>query len=451
VAKRITTLLTLLILGAFSSQAFSQSVSIVCRCVAGGVSSNQVAWMLEYVIPEFEKAHPGVTVTLNQFGGSDEALKQQYALDLSVGKGNDVMGFDGFWIPEFASGRLLKPLNQVAGSAVDSWEGWSHISEGIQNIMGYNGEIYGIANGTDVRMIFYRKDILEKAGVPNADNWQPVAWQDITDAASMVLAAFPDSAPLQINAGTSMGEATTLQGYYMLLLGTGEEPYMNGKWVVRSQGILDTLQFYREIYVDTKYGSQRVQLVKDGRDQSFANFRDGKTAMLVEGDWFYRSVTAPGSEYGVENRDEVMGWAKMPARIPGAAIRGQDFVSASGGTGWVLNPNSANPGLAWEVMEFMNSKAARDAYQKYQPGIAARDDVPVPNSPFLTQTASVLLPLTVSRPNNDDYAKVSEQIQLMTENVVSGQMTPRQAMDVYAGAVRGIVGADNTVDLLNGN
>ncbi len=446
--KRIIALFTLLVLGAILSPAFSQSLSVICRCVAGGANSNQVAWLKEYVIPEFEKAHAGVSVTLNEFGGTDDALKQQYALDLSVGKGNDVMGFDGFWIPEFASGNLLKPLNAVAGSAVDSWEGWNHIAPGIQSILSYGGEIYGVANGTDVRMIFYRKDILAQAGVANADAWQPTSWADIADAAAKVLAAFPDSAPLQINAGTSMGEATTLQGYYMLLLGTGEEPFMDGKWVVRSQGILDTLNFYREIYVDHAYGSQRVQLINDGRNLSFANFRDGKTAMLVEGDYFYRSVTPAGSEFAVENRDQVMGWAKMPSETPGSGIRGQDFVSASGGTGWVLNPNSANPQLAWEFLAFMNSKAARDVWMTYQPGIPARDDVPVPNNAFLTDTAAALLPLTVSRPNNDFYAKVSEQIQLMTENVVSGQMTPQQAMDAYAAAVTGIVGADATVDLL---
>lgn len=445
---RMKILLALLALSLLAAPALAQSLTITCRCVEGGANSAQVLWIKEYIIPQFEAAHPGTTVKLIEFGGTDEALKQQYALDLSVRKGNDLMAFDGFWIPEFASGELLKPLDAVSGAAVGAWEGWDHISDGIKSIMSYNGERYGIANGTDVRMIFYRKDVLDAAGVEDADNWQPASWQDLIDTAALVKAAQPESFPLQINAGTSMGEATTLQGYYMLLLGTGEEPYMDGKWVVSSPGILDTLSFYDEVYRDSQYGSQRVQLVQDGRDQSFANFRDGTTAMLLEGDWFYRSVTAPESEYAVENRDEVMGWARMPAKQPGKGVRGQDFVTASGGTGWVLNPNTANPQEAWELMAFMNSKEARDVYQTYQPGISARDDVPVPNNPFLTETASILLPLTISRPNNDDYVKVSEQIQLMTENVVSGQMTPQQAMDAYAAAVTQIVGAENTVSLL---
>ncbi len=442
-------LLAILALSVTLGPAFAQTLTVTCRCVEGGASSQQVLWIKNYIIPEFEAANPGVTVKLIEFGGTDEALKQQYALDLSVKRGNDVMGFDGFWIPEFASGELLKPLSTVAGAAVADWEGWDHISAGIQDIMSYDGNLYGIANGTDVRMIFYRKDILADAGVANADNWQPTSWQEVIDAAAQVKEKTPDSFPLQINAGTSMGEATTLQGYYMLLLGTGEQPFMDGKWVVASPGILATLNLYDTIYLSDKLGSQRVQLLNDGRDQSFANFRDGITSMLVEGDWFYRSVTAPDSEYAVANRDEVMGWAKMPAEEPGSGVRGQDFVTASGGTGWVLNPNTANPEQAWDLLAFMNSKEARDEYQTYQPGISARDDVPVPNNQFLTETAAVLLPLTVSRPNNDDYAKVSEQIQLMTENVVSGQMTPEEAMKAYGAAVTQIVGAENTVNMMD--
>ncbi len=40
-----------------------------------------------------------VTVELVEFGGSDEELKQQYALDLGAGAGYDVFAFDGFWVP----------------------------------------------------------------------------------------------------------------------------------------------------------------------------------------------------------------------------------------------------------------------------------------------------------------------------------------------------------------
>ncbi len=443
------TSLALLVVLAVAGVALGQTLTITGRMVAGGVNMHQVEWLQTYVIPEFEARHAGVTVELIEFGGSDEALKEQYALDLSVGAGADVMSFDGFWVPEFAEAGLLKPLHEVGGPAALEWEGWSHISPGNQAKLSLDGELYGVPLGTDYRMIHLRLDMLEAAGIPDPANWQPVSWEEVLEAARMVKAAFPESVPLQINAGTAMGEATTMQGFYMVLLGAGHSLQDDeGRWIVRSQGLLDTLGFYETIYIDEQLGDARVQLLQDGRNRSFANFRDGVTAMLVEGDWFYRGPTSPGQEFAVANRDETMGWAMMPAKEPGAGFRGQDFVTISGGTGSVLNPNSSHPELAWELLAFMNSKEMLDAYQTIQPRIHARDDVPVPDAPFLTETSATLSPYTTARPNEAVYPEVSYQTQLMTERVVSGEMTPLQAMEQYALAVIDLVGIENTVDLL---
>ena len=442
--------LFVLVAALFMGGALAQTVTITCRCIEGGVNDSGVRWILDVVKPGFEAANPGVTVELIQFGGTDEALKEQYALDLSVGGGADVMSFDGFWVPEFVAAGLLEPLSEVGGESAENWEGWERIPEGLQELLSFDGQIYGIAQGTDYRMFFYRKDMLEAAGVENADEWQPRSWDEVLDAARAVKEEFPDSAPLQINAGTAMGEATTMQGYFPLLLGTGhflqdEE----GRWIVRSQGILDTLELYHRIYVEEELGDARAQLVQDGRNQSFAAFRDGETAILLEGDWFYRSPTAPGSEFEVADRDEVMRWTAIPAQEPGAGFRGQDFVTISGGTGYVVNPNASDRELAWELLAFMNSRDALMAAQEIEPRIRVRDDVPVPDNEFLTETAQLLGPLTTARPNDPEYPQVSYEAQLMTERVVSGEMTPEAAMDAYATAVSGIVGPDNVVDLLD--
>lgn len=441
--------ITLAVLTALALPAFGQTVSITARMIEGGVNDLQYQWLNNYVKPQFEAANPGVTVEIIQFGGSDEALKEQYALDLSVGAGADVLGFDGFWIPEFVEGEMLQPLNQVGGAAVDEWEGWDHIPVGLQALTMFEGERYGIALGTDYRMIYVRTDLLEAAGIANAADWQPTSWEELLDAARALKAANPDSFPLQINAGTAMGEATTMQGYYMVLLGTGHFLLDDeGRWIVSSQGILDSLELYQTIYVDEMLGDSRLQLLQDGRNQTFANFRDGETALLVEGDFFYRGPTAPGQEFEVANRDAVMDWAMMPAQAPGTGFNGQDFVTISGGTGFVLNPNSDNGELAWELLAFINSTEALMASQEIQPRIRARDDVPVPGVPFLVDTAAALGGYTTARPNMAVYPEVSFQAQLMTERVVSGEMTPQQAMDAYAQAVTELAGADNVVDLL---
>jgi multiple sugar transport system substrate-binding protein len=432
-------------LGVGAIPAYAVDLTVTCRCVEGGANSNDAVFIKTKVIPAFTAANPGVNVKLNEFGGTDEQYTQQLALDFSSGAGSDVSGFDGFLVPSFVEGGLLKPLEEVAGPEVNDWEGWSHISEGVKALMSYEGKAYGIAKGTDVRMIFTRKDLLEKAGLP-AD-WQPKSWDELLDAARKLKESGVEF-PLQLNAGVSMGEATTMQGYWMALLGTGEQVTdENGKFIVSSPGILDTLKLYKTIYVDEKLGDQRAQLLADGRNQSFANFRDGKTALLVEGDYFWRSVNAPGAEFAVPDRDATIGWAKMPAEKPGEGIRGQDFVTISGGTGYVLNPATKNPKEAWAFLAFMNSADMLNEFQTIQPAIRARNDVEIPNSPFLTETSQTLLPLTTARPNDANYNKVSAEIQRMTESVVSGELSPEDAMAQYKAAVTAIVGADNTVSL----
>jgi len=428
--------------------AFAVDLNVTCRCVIGGVNSATAQWIEESVIPAFEAANPDINVELNQFGGEDAQLTQQLALDFSTGAGPDVTAFDGFLIPSFVEGGLLKSLDEVAGPEVNDWSGWAALSEGSRALMLYQDKYYGIPLGTDVRMINTRKDILAEAGI-DADTWQPTSWEELLDAARAIKKAKPDSFPLQINAGVAMGEATTMQGYWMVLLGTGEAVTdENGKFIVSSQGILDTLNLYKTIYVDEKLGDQRAQLLADGRNRSFANFRDGVTSLLVEGDYFYRSVTPEGSEFAVANRDEVQGWAKMPAKEPGAGIRGQDFVTISGGTGFVINPATDTPKEAWAFLSFMNEPAQLEAFQAIQPRITARTDVAIPNNPFLTETSQTLLPLTTARPNDPNYNAVSSEIQRMTEAVVSGELSPEEAMAQYKSAVIAIVGEENTVSLL---
>lgn len=434
---------------AFASPTLAADLSITCRCVEGGVNSELAAWVKKSVIPGFTKIKgDGVKVTLTEFAGSDEQLTQQLALDFSSGAGPDVAGFDGFLIPSFVEGGLLKPLDELAGDVVAKWDGWNHITEGAKALMSYQGKPYGLSLGTDVRVIFVRADLLTEAGIDPA-TWQPTSWGDLLDTARKLKAKKPDSFPLQINAGVPMGEATTMQGYWMALLGTGEQVTDDkGRYIVSSQGILDTLILYKTIYVDEKLGDQRAQLLGDGRNRTFANFRDGKTAMLLESDWFYRSVTAPGSEFAVENRDQVMTWAKMPAKEPGKGIRGQDFVTISGGTGFVLNPNSDEKELAWELLAFMNSKEQLSEFQKYEPRIRIRDDVEIADAPFLAETSQALMPLTTARPNDAKYNAVSAEVQRMTEAVVSGELSPEDAMSRYRDAVSRIVGEENTVSLL---
>lgn len=419
--------------------------------VVGGINGVELQWVNETIIPAFEAmmAEQGrnVNVTTLEFIGSGDDQRQQYVLDLGVGAGTDIMTMDGFWLPEFVEGGLLKPLTEVVGPEVMDWEGWSVTPEGLKNILAFGGEVFGLARGTDARVIWYRADLLEQAGLP-AD-WQPTSWEELLDAARTVKENLDGVTPIQLNAGTTMTEATTMQGYLMALLAAGHHIYdfEEAKWIVSSPAILNTLKLYETIYVTEELGDVRYQLSANGREDSFTDFAAGEVAMLVEGDYLWRGPLAAGGNQAMENRDEVVKYAKMPAIEPGAGFNGQDFVTISGGTGFIINPNSEHPQEAWELLSFMFSKEQVDALQALQPRIRARTDVEVPNDETMSRIASDVLPLTTIRPMLPEYNSVSSAAQLMTERVVSGEMTPEEAMAAYDEEVTALVGEENVVRL----
>lgn len=448
--RKLMPMMIALVALTFGALAQAQdTVSVICRCVEDGVNEQMVEWLKDHVFPAFEEkmAAEGreVNVHLTEFGGSDEALEQQYALDLSVGAGQDVMAFDGFWVPEFVEAGYLEPIDQLAGEEVWDWDGWDYIPEGLRGLLGFDGEVYGLGIGTDVRQVFYRTDLFEQAGIETP--WQPESWDDLLDTARTIRDELGIT-PLQLNAGSAMGEATTMQGFFMALLGTGIHMYDfdSGMWYAEHPGLLDTLELYQTVYLDEELGDPRIQLLAGGRDQSFEQFRDGNIAMLVEGDWFWRAVMTPGSEFEpAEGRNEVVSWAKMPAMEPGMGYGGHDFVSISGGTGFALNPNSQHPDLAWELLSFMFDRDMQLAFQEIQPRIRIREDIEVTGDPEMSRMAEELLPVSTVRPQLPEYARISEEAQRMTERVVSGEMSPEEAMAAYAEALEDIVGADRLI------
>lgn len=442
IVTALTTSLTL-------AQASTPTLTVMCRCREGGVNSNLFIWLRSYVVPTFEERifeEDGIAVTVNlrEFDGGDEDLRAAYQAELAVSGGADVMAFDGFWIPEFYANGLIAPLAEVVGPKVNEWSGWDHIPDSIEELMMYDGERFGIPNGTDVRVLFYRTDLFEQAGIPTP--WQPQSWDDILTAARQLKAAGV-LVPLQLNAGTAMGEATTMQGYFMALLGTGEHMYdfEADKWIASSPGILRTLELYRTIYAEEQLGDAAMQLAPDGRDQSFVRFGDGEIGMLAEGDFFWRSVLF--SEMGVEDRGSLVSWAMMPAAAPGAGYRGQDFVSISGGGGWIMNPNTPYPDLAWRLISHMADVDAVRAFQLTQPRISFRDDVQTAGDPTMTAMADAVRALSTVRPQLPEYPAVSVEAQRMTERVITGEMTPEEAMAAYAEAVTALVGAENTITI----
>lgn len=423
------------------------TLTIVDNAIAGGKNAAGAEWVQNWVIPKFQEAMKAegkdVTVTFQPQGVDDEAYKTKIALDLQSGAGADVISLDGIWVGEFADAGYIKPLSEVAGDAVEAWDGWDQIPEAVQGAASYKDERYGISQGTDGRVIYFNKQLFAKAELP-AD-WQPKSWEDILTAAEK-LKQVKGVTPLQVNAGTAMGEATTMQGVLPLLVGTGTEIWKDDKWLGKSDKLREVLEFYRKVYVEDDLGDPVLQQEAAGRDNSFAQFAEGKIGMLVEGDYFWRSVINPKDGTApMQNRDDVVGYTLIPAAKPGSGVRGQDFVSMSGGAGRVLNPNTKYPELAWELLTFMSSADAFRARTKETVSITPREDVNseiLAGDPMLTFVSEKVLPVTTYRPGLAAYPEVSAALQKATAAVVAGTPVDK-ALDAYAAEVAKVVGDEN--------
>jgi multiple sugar transport system substrate-binding protein len=448
VATVVATVAALSLSAAACSSSSDISLTIASNAIAGGKNDQEARWITDYVIPTFTKAMKakGVTVTVKfqPSGVDDEKYKTKLTLDLKTRSGADIVALDGIWVGEFAQAGYIQPLDKVVGASAAQWEGWSQIPKAVQANASFEGKAYGIPTGTDGRVLYYNKKLFATAGLVGlGEVWAPKSWADIL-AAGRALKKLPGVVPLQIDAGTSMGEATTTQGVLPLLAGAGAQIYTDGKWQGDTQQLRDVLTFYREIYA-ARLGNPAFQQRVHGRDESFAAFGAGKIGVLLESDYLWRSIISPkGGQNPMTNRNADVGYAMIPAQRPGSGIKGQDFVSMSGGSGFFLSPNTKFPQQAWELLTFMSSADALKARLNGQPSITARTDVNkqvLGSDPMLSMISEKVLPLTAYRPGVAVYPQVSAALQQATADIVSGK-SPDEAGAAYQKALEKAVGAD---------
>lgn len=432
------------------AEAKDVTLTISANAIAGGKNAAEAEWFTKYVIPVFvdQMKQQGInaTVRFQPSGVDDEQYKTKLALDLRTGGGADIINLDGIWVGEFAEAGFLKPLDEVAGEAVGKWDGWAQIPDTVQQSMSFEGKRYGVPSGTDGRVLFYNKALFARAGLPAS--WQPTSWTEII-AAGQKLKAAGVPAPVQINAGTAMGEATSMQGVLPLLVGTGAQIYDpdSKKWQGATSNLKQVLGLYQQIY-GGGLGDRTLQQEAKGRDKSFADFAAGKIGILLESDYFWRSVIEP--KLGIaamKNRDQAVGYAKIPAVRPGGGLRGQDFVSMSGGGGRAINPSSKFPQQAWELLALINSAEATKALLQGSARITQRKDVNadvLEADPMLKFIADEVLALTAYRPGLAVYPQVSSALQQATAEVVAGKQ-PDQAAAAYQAAVEKAVGGSDNV------
>ena len=324
-----------------------------------------------------------------------------------------------------------------------AWNDGSYYESLKEGVTGNDNKVYGVPYNTDTRGLWYNKELFKKAGLP--EEWRPKNWNDILTACKIIKEEIPDVIPFWCNSGVATGEATSMQTYEMLLYGTGEGllDESTGKWIISSQGIIETLNFLDNIYRND-YGPPLSKVLNGQASNISAReyLPQGKLAISLDGSWitgnYLKTGASPWPEYS-----KVLGFAPMPTRNG----EGSGITTMAGGWAWSIPSKSENKDLTMEFIKHLMEPAVYEEAIVALGSIGTRADM-VANQkyaamPFI-QTATEYLKVASFRPKDSKYAAVSAHIQTMVESVVSGT-NPVDAMATYGVDVARTVGEDNVI------
>ena len=400
-------------------------------------TDNSIHVMDDYladVKKQFEKANPGKKVELVPIKAPDSEYYTKLQQMLRSAKtAPDLVYEDTFLINSDITSGYLKPLDAYLAK----WPDWNRfIDTAKAAAKAEDGKTYGVPDGTDTRGLWFDKGIFGKAGLP-AD-WQPKTWDEVLDAARTIKRRVPDVTPLNVYTGKPAGEAATMQGFEMLLYGTGDRLYDDSakKWIAGSQGFEDALSFVETVYRE-KLGPD-VSTALDPNIQTIVRgdlLPKGKLGIDLDGSWLPQDWL-PGSGHEWPEWSSELGLAYMPTQHGQAPGK----VSMSGGWTWAVPAKAGNPDLAFEFVKTMQTKANAQKWYVANSGIAVREDVAEdpayakaqPGIKFFTD----LVASTHYRPAYPAYPRVSTAIQEAMEGVTTGDMSVEEAVKGYDASLK---------------
>lgn len=398
---------------------------------------------LTSVAKQYSRVQPDIAVDLVPLVAAENDYFTKNELMMSSSRtACDLVFEDTFILQSDVAAGYLRPID----SYLRSWPDWKYYHAVTKDaVRAEDGKTYAVPISSDTRAIWYNAKVFRKAGITVP--WRPRTWDDVLRAARTIKRELPDVVPLNLYASKAAGEKTSMQGFEMLLYGTGSTLYDEDrrKWVIGSKGFVDSLQFIHTLYRE-RLGPPVGSALDPNIAEVVANdwFPKGQIAMLLDGNWISSGwePDAPGAWKHAARDAKV---AKMPTQHG----QGKGMVTLSGGFGWALPAKASQPELAFQFLEHMMSTPNITEFTTNDRKVAVRTDVAKqksyqetsPFQPFFTS----LVKDTIYRPALPEYPQISNAIQIACEQVMTGSRSAKRAAKSYDNAVIGIVGRDRTM------
>lgn len=374
--------------------------------------------LIESGIADFE-AETGETVNAIKLPG--QGYDQRIALDLAAGTAADVNLIDSFMVSELAAAGYLEPLGTLAAA----WDQYQYYLPGLLEVASYQGEVYALPTDTDVRMLWYDLSNFEKAGIPTP--WQPKNWSDILDAATNLKEAGVQY-PFQLPAGIKQGEATTMQGFYMALLGAdvpdGDRNRLlkrdTNQWIGDSPALRRVFELYHQVYVAQELNPADLNYATDIGAAVRQALSDDQLGILASGSWEDACLWDCNNPPSREDRDAQVAWTPFPGSgEPGTMAT----TNISGGWTLGINANAADKDLAFKLITTIFDEANFKEWTLANHRMAVRTDISespeYTADPFLAE-ATKLAAETTGRDTIPGYQTVSALVQQATSDLLDG-------------------------------
>ena len=371
-------------------------------------------------LSKLREKHPDMTINID-YRVLPYADTRKQILTAMAGKTPlDLISVDQIWLGEFAQGGFLSDLTDLTNS-------WNRSSEWYKaNWDGgiYNGKVYGIWAWTDVRAMWYWKDILNQSGV-NPESLS--TWDSYLDASKKV-------------ANLTKGKGIEA----MHLVGASHSPDMwypylwmqGGEIVKQKTGHPENGTYWFPSYNSTE-GVKALEFLKEQVNAGIKpqinhfwgqEFADKKFAIMLEGSWLL----------GHFNRTEWNALNNNVGMIPMFPVPNSGDTSATMMGGWMLGipQTSTNKPLSWELLSIMVQPDVlapmleKYAYLPTQKQIAEGQysDQLAMSIPYYKELIS-MLSIGHSRPSISEYPQIADNIRQAIDEVYYGLKEPKQALN----------------------
>ena len=370
------------------------------------------------LLRRFEAEHPGVRVQAEALTWSSDEQHQFYVINLEGGSPPfDVMMLDVIWVPEFArAGWILDLTGRVPSAERDA-----HFASAIEPAI-QDGRLWALPWFMNVGLLYYRKDLLAKYGLP-----PPETYDELVRQVRVVQAGERDR-----RLDGYLWQGKQYEGGMVNVL---EALWANGTRVIDEAGrpfpeperAREALAALRGLI---ESGVSPPWVTAADEELTRRPFGDGR-AIFLRG-WPYALDLFELPDSRVRGR---VGVAPMPRLAHGPV-----GAAATGGAHLAVSAHTRHPELATELVRFLTSAAAQRAMTE---GAALRPSRPAlyhdPQLIARDPTLPALLPLIERghpRPITPYYLMLSTTLQPEFSAVLVGRKSPARAVRDGAAQVR---------------